>query len=257
MDVIEITGIKNECNNIKTIRFNLKRNAVAGQFVMVWVPGIDEVPMSLSYLGESKGITVEKRGEASSALHRLKIGDKIGIRGPYGNGFRLTGKRILVIGGGSGMPPLAAAVDKCLKKKKKVVCLIGARSKDGILFAERIKKAGCAVHIATDDGSLGHHGFVTELAEEILKKERFDLMLACGPERMLVNVLKLAGRHKIPLQASLERYMKCGMGLCGSCQVGKYLVCRDGPVFDGKILAGIEDFGKFKRDASGKRVPIG
>jgi dihydroorotate dehydrogenase electron transfer subunit len=257
MDVVEITGIKNECKNIKTIRFNLKRNAVPGQFVMVWIPGIDEVPMSLSYLGEAKGITVEERGEASNALHRLKIGGKIGIRGPYGNGFRLTGRKILVISGGSGMPPLAAAIDECIKEEKKATCIIGARSRDGILFAERIKKAGCTVHIATDDGSLGHRGFATELAEIVLKKEKFDLMLACGPERMLVSVLKLAGKFKIPAQASLERYMKCGMGLCGSCQIGKYLVCRDGPVFDGKTLAGIEDFGKFKRDASGKKVILG
>jgi dihydroorotate dehydrogenase electron transfer subunit len=137
-----------------------------------------------------------------------------------------------------------------------VRCAIGARTAEELLFEERLAKAGADVKVATDDGSRGHKGFVTQLAEAMVGERMPDLIIACGPEPMLNAVVGMATKYKIECQCSLERYMKCGIGLCGSCQCGKYTVCGDGPVFTAQQLAQTEDFGKWKRDASGRRIGL-
>jgi len=223
---------------------------------MVWIPDVDEVPMSLSYSGEESGITVMDVGEATWALHNLKVDEPLGIRGPYGRGFDLKGKNILAVGGGSGTAALALAVARALGDRKKVRCALGAKTSGELLFRKRFASLGAEVHVATDDGSDGHRGFVTELAAELVKKKRPDLMIACGPEPMLKAVVGLALEAGIDCQCSLERYMKCGIGLCGSCQCGKYTVCRDGPVFTARELAGMGDFGKWKRDPAGRKIEL-
>lgn len=257
MDIVEVTDVFDEAKNIKTIRFKWTGKAEPGQFVMVWIPEVDEVPMSLSYAGKEGGITVLDVGEATWALHNLRPDDVMGIRGPYGRGFDLKGKKILAVGGGSGTAALALAVEKAIAAKKKVVCALGARSAGEILFRLRFAKLGAQVHVATDDGSDGHHGFVTELAAKLISKNRPDLIIACGPEPMLKAVVDLAIENGIRCQCSLERYMKCGIGLCGSCQCGRYTVCRDGPVFPAEELAFMDDFGKSKRDPAGRKIGLG
>ena len=229
MKIVEITGIINESNNIKTIRFNSAMASKPGQFIMVWLPGIDEVPMSLSY---SDGITVDAVGDATNAIHNLKKGSQIGIKGPYGNGFDLSANDYLLIGGGTGTAALAMAAESLGQAGKNVRIAIGARTAADLLFVERMKTLG-ETHIATDDGSSGHHGFVTQVAEDLISQKKPVMMLTCGPEPMMVAALKLANQHDISIQCSLERYMKCGFGICGSCQCGKYTVCKDGPVFTG------------------------
>jgi dihydroorotate dehydrogenase electron transfer subunit len=102
----------------------------------------------------------------------------------------------------------------------------------------------------TDDGSAGMKGFAHQKLEELLKTEKFRMVYACGPEIMLKNVLGVCARKKIPCQLSLERYMKCGIGVCGSCMLGEYRVCKEGPVFTGRQIAGTE-FGIKTRDACG------
>ncbi len=256
MEIVRVTDIINETKNIKTIKFKWLKNPEPGQFVMVWIPEVDEVPMSVSFSGEETGITVLDVGEATWALHNLKTGDVMGIRGPYGRGFDLKGKNILAIGGGSGTAALALAVAEALADRKKVRCALGARTSGELLFRKRFAALGAEVHIATDDGSEGHHGFVTQLAEQLISKKKPDLIIACGPEPMLKAVVDLALKAGIKCQCSLERYMKCGMGLCGSCQCGKYTVCRDGPVFNAEELVGTEDFGKWRRDPAGRKSPL-
>lgn len=254
METVKVLDSFNEVKNIKTIRFNFDGEARSGQFVMLWLPGIDEIPMSLSYLDGPKGITAENVGTATEAIHELRPGDGIGIRGPYGNGFDLSGDNFLVVGGGTGMAPLAPALEALTAAGKEVTCLIGARSRSDLLFLERASSSDAKLESATDDGSAGHHGFVTELARIHLEKGSFSNILTCGPEPMLAAMTEMAREFNVPVQCSLERYMKCGIGICGSCQLGKYTVCRDGPVFDGEALAQIEDFGKWRRAASGKKV---
>lgn len=256
MEIVEVIEIINECKNIKTIKFNFNADALPGQFVMVWLPGIDEIPMSISLIGKTNAITADKVGAATEAIHALSPGDKIGIRGPYGNGFKITGSNLLVVGGGTGMAPLAPLVEHAIAHGCTVTAAIGAQSQCGILFADRLAKAGAGVRLASDDGSTGFHGFVTEVAEELMKSHDYDQIFACGPEAMLVKIVELAKQNNISIQCSLERYMKCGIGICGSCQLGKFTVCKDGPVFDGETLSRINDFGKFKRDASGKKIDL-
>ncbi|MCW4020380.1 MAG: dihydroorotate dehydrogenase electron transfer subunit, partial [Candidatus Bathyarchaeota archaeon] len=118
-------------------------------------------------------------------------------------------------------------------------------------------EAGVKTIFTTDDGSYGLRGLATDAAEEVLSSEKIDAVYACGNEVMMRKVYSLAKRYKTPLQASLERIMLCAMGICGSCVIGKYRVCKDGPVFDQKQLKEVEcELGRFKRDFKGERVPI-
>ncbi|RLF45834.1 MAG: dihydroorotate dehydrogenase electron transfer subunit, partial [Thermoplasmata archaeon] len=193
-----------------------------------------------------------KVGEATEALHKMKEGDKVGIRGPYGKGFEIVGKKALFVAGGTGIASLLPLIKK-YEGEKHVV--IGARTKDLLLFNEELERIS-NVHISTDDGSLGFKGFASELAKEIMEKEKFDIVYTCGPELMMRKILDICIEKKVPLQASLERYMKCGVGICDSCAIDGYHVCKDGPVFNSSILAKIKDFGRWKRDEAGRRIKI-
>jgi dihydroorotate dehydrogenase electron transfer subunit len=210
--------------------------------------------MALSYLGAVKGITVRDYGDATHVLAAFNPGDRIGVRGPYGNVFRLEGETVLAVGGGSGMASMIAAIESFAQQGAQVVTAVGAKAADELLFVERAI-AGGEVHIATDDGSRGFKGFVPALAEKLVEQMKFDQILTCGPERMMKAVVDLARRRRIPVQASLERYMKCGIGICDACALDDQLVCVDGPIFTAEQLEGSEDFGHFRRDKSGRRVP--
>ena len=243
-----------ETPSVKTIRFEGKLDATPGQFVMVWVPGVDEFPMSVSYPGVNFGITYQILGEGTKALGNKRIGEKIGIRGPYGNGFEVKGKSLLVVAGGLGMAPLAPVLE--LAKKSSVDLVLGARTSAELLFEKRAKSAGAKVHVTTDDGSKGFKGFASALAMELLDDNRYDCVYTCGPEKMISKVLDSASKHKTPVQASLERIMKCGIGICDSCALDGKPVCKDGPVFASTELKGFEELGRTKLDQSGRKVPV-
>ncbi len=251
--ITKILEVKNEVKDIKTITFNHPEGVDPGQFFMIWIPGVDEIPMSVSYIDKDvKGITFRKVGDATSALYKLKKEDRIGIRGPYGNGFELQGNHILFVGGGTGVATLAPAVEYVVKNKSSATVIIGAKTKNELFFEDRLEKCGVTILISTDDGSKGFKGSATDLAQDILKKENFDSVLTCGPEVMMKILLDST---TIPFQASLERYMKCAIGLCGQCCIGEGLrVCIDGPIFDGKTLKNIQDFGVYRRDSAGRKV---
>jgi dihydroorotate dehydrogenase electron transfer subunit len=219
---------------------------------MVWVPGVDEFPMSLSYLGERQAFTVELKGEGTKRMHEMKAGEKIGIRGPYGEGFSLSEGRSLFVAGGTGIVPLLPLIEMANGER---TILLGSRSSELLLFEEELEGMDADVRISTDDGSKGRGGFVTDIFYELIG-DGFDMVYTCGPEVMMKKVVDACTEKDIPVQASLERYMKCGMGICGSCAIDGYHVCRDGPVFDGSILSKMDDFGKWKRDEAGKRVRI-
>jgi len=252
--IVKIQEIIIENKDVKTIKFNFAEKTKPGQFFMVWIPGIDEIPMSVSIIeGNVKGITFRKVGEATNALFKLKKGDKIGIRGPYGNGFTIKGKKILFVGGGTGIAMIAPAVKEAISKNISTTVILGVKNKDEIFFEDRIKKFGAEVFVSTDDGSKGQKGFATDLTKDIMKKEKFSKIFTCGPEIMTKKLLEISG--KIPFEASLERYMKCGVGICGQCCVGEGIrICKDGPIIKGIDLINIKDFGRFKRNASGKKI---
>ncbi len=255
--ICKITNIIDETPTIKTFLFKDKMEVLGGQFVMVWVPGVDEIPMSVSYTGSEKGITVAKVGDATSKLHELAVGEQIGIRGPYGKGFKLKdSKNILAVSGGCGSAPLGPVLDAAAQEGKDITFLVGAKTKDELLFKNRAQKLGVEVIVATDDGTEGYHGFVTDRLKEILSDHKFDLIITCGPEVMLKKVVDIATLKGISVQASLERIMKCGVGICDSCSISGYQVCRDGPVFDGKVLKKFVEFGVTRRDGCGRTEAI-
>jgi len=139
---------------------------------------------------------------------------------------------------------------------RKVDILIGARTSAELLFEERAELLSSEVHVSTDDGSRGMRGTVVEMAAKHLDEHGCDAIYACGPERMLGALLELSKRRGIPCQLSLERLMKCGSGLCGSCVIDGLRVCADGPVFNGEQLTQSVEFGSWKRDETGRRVKL-
>lgn len=244
-----IIQIRNETPTTKTFFFEPPFTFVPGQFVMVWIPGVDEIPMALS---AANGITVQKVGDATSALFDLKIGDRIGVRGPFGNGFT-KGEKMLAIAGGVGAAPiLPLARADCI-----MTLLLGARTETELLFVDQLDEFTDVI-IATDDGSMGQKGFVTSLMDD-LNLGAYDRIAVCGPEMMMKSVLAKVDEKGLATKTefSLHRYMKCGVGVCGSCCIDPtgLRVCRDGPVFNGDVVKNSE-FGNYTRDASGRRKKI-
>ncbi len=253
--MLEIGKVIDEAKDIKSFVFEHKMSAKPGQFVMLWIPRVDEKPFGVSYQDKNKfAVTVSKVGPFTEKLHKMKEGDIVGIRGPYGNQFSLRGKEIVLVAGGYGVAPLALLADNAIKNKIKYNFIIGAKSKQYLLFRRRFKN----LLFSTDDGSYGHKGFATDLLEKILKTKRVDCVYTCGPELMMKRVVELCDNYAVDCEISLERYIKCGFGICGQCTVDPLgiRVCEEGPVFSKEIAKKIFEFGKYKRNAAGKRVII-
>ena len=149
--------------------------------------------------------------------------------------------------------------EKLAKVANKITVMSGVKSQEDLLFLDRLDKICSGINsvtvYSTEDGSYEFAGFVTDQAELKLANEKFDMIYTCGPELMMYRMFLLAERYRIPLQASLERIMRCSIGLCGSCQIGKLRVCKDGPVLSSEQLRSVkEEFGKLRLDATGKKV---
>ena len=258
-----ILNVKTESPTVKTFTFKDKvcARAKPGQFLMLWIPSVDEVPLSILDANEDGAVSVavKKVGEATKALHNRKTGEIIGIRGPFGNSFTLKEGKILMVGGGTGTAPLLFLSRKLASKAAKLVFVIGAKTKKELLFIDKLEEACGKDNLiaATEDGSYGVKCLATTPLESLLAKEKFDMIYTCGPEQMMRKVLDLAEKYDIALEACLERLMRCAIGLCGSCVVGKYRVCKDGPVFTSSQLKEAKsEFGVSKRDFDGKRISL-
>jgi dihydroorotate dehydrogenase electron transfer subunit len=216
-------------------------------------------------------LTIARVGPFSTALHERKVGDRVGWRGPYGRGFSLHKDRpALLVSGGCGVAPLYFLATRAVEQGLPTTVALGARSAFDLPYVEQFRTLGVDLLLATDDGSLGYRGNVTDAIHGTLDSNRKSQMAnqhsairilpsaiyACGPEPMLVAIHHLCREHAVPGQLSLERHMKCGFGLCGQCALDGYLVCRDGPVFDVEQLDGLRDFGHAHRSATGRRLPI-
>jgi dihydroorotate dehydrogenase electron transfer subunit len=228
---------------------------------MLWIPGIDEIPLSILNANEDGLISVSVKavGDATRHLHNMQAGATIGIRGPFGNSFTQNHGNILLVGGGTGTAPLLFLAKTLSGKAQKISFVVGAKSKNELLFVDQLNKV-CqekSLITTTDDGTYGLQCLVTEPLASLLDKEKFDAIYTCGPEVMVKKIFELTQKRKLPLEASLERLMRCGIGLCGSCVIGKYRVCRDGPVFNAQQLDEIKDeFGTSKLGFDGSRIPI-
>ena len=253
--VCPIRSVHVETPSTVTLRFDFPSPADPGQFVMVWLPGDDELPMSLSYPGEPKGVTIKAMGASSRRALALRPGQPLGIRGPYGDRFDTSPRRILVVGGGSGTAVLAPAAEEALANGSDVVAARGATTAAELLFEQRLRSAGARIELATDDGSTGAPGYVTAVAERLLAAQPFDVVWTCGPEIMMAKVIASARRAGVRTFCSLERHMKCAVGLCDACALGPFHVCIDGPVFEAEQLADVPEFARTKRAPSGRVVP--
>lgn len=244
-----IREITEPAEDFKTFLFDFDAPCLPGQFFMIWLPRVNEKPFTVSYWeAGTAGITVQRRGDFTAALFRLKAGDMLGVRGPYGNGYRIdSGGGACVITGGSG----AAAILPLVKTLRDPLVIIGARTSRLLSYKDLLSQA-CFV---TDDGTYGARGLVTDAFEELLKTRTIKTVYACGPERMLRGVIDICIKRGVDCQFSLERYMKCGVGVCGQCTCGKKRVCTDGPVFTLSDLPDLSEFGVFTRTKAGGRAP--
>lgn len=221
------------------ITFEGALEAVPGQFVMAWLPGVGEKPFSIAGMAPFSLMAVDV-GPMSHALHQLQPGDRVWIKGPLGQGYQVEGQRMLLVGGGYGAAPLLALAKAASAKGSDVTVCLGARTGGGLLLADDFAALGCNLRLMTEDGSAGQQGLVTKPVEEELMMANIDVLAACGPTGMLSALAKLAHHYQVPYQLSWEAQMRCGMGLCGSCEVPQsndpalppgWLVCFDGPVF--------------------------
>jgi dihydroorotate dehydrogenase electron transfer subunit len=259
-----IERIEKETPTVSTILFNDPMCATAepGQYAMIWVPGVGEVPMSLSLMEppDRSAITVRVRGGTTEALLNLRQKDQIGIRGPYGRGYTLTEGRTLLIGGGTGIASLIPLAERLTDIGSEIVFISGAERKEELLLLNRISRlegGKFRLMVTTEDGSLGIKGTPVDPARKLMKKGAFDMIYTCGPELMMREIFDIAEKRRLRLQASLERIIKCGIGLCGHCGIGPYLVCKDGPVFTSDQLREVKDeFGIITRDHSCKIISL-
>lgn len=183
-------------------------------------------------------IVFEVRGEGTQWLADRQVGDKLDVLGLAGNGFDIKPEgRYLLVGGGIGIPPMLGCAQFTHGKS---TAILGGRSKDKIILADRFEEKCAKVMVATDDGSLGYHGFVDTLVrQELTEDKNYDAVLACGPKPMLRNVARVAEEFGVPCLVSMEERMGCGVGACLVCACdmadgSRKHVCKDGPVFDSK-----------------------
>ncbi|MEM0155100.1 MAG: dihydroorotate dehydrogenase electron transfer subunit [Thermoplasmataceae archaeon] len=230
---------------VRSIGFKWDCKVLPGQFIMVWIPGIGEIPISLSSTGNLKEITVKSYGPASDALTKLETGSRIFFRGPYGRPFTLVKGKTLLIGGGSGMASLKPLINE------RSYAIVSARTRDELLFSDKIHEGN--LHLVTDDGSIGIKGTPLNALEKLNLTE-FEMIYVCGPEIMLKKIFDSLRGKKVRAEFAMERTMKCGIGVCDSCSIDGLQLCRDGSIFSMEEVMEMEEFGRTKLSESGRRI---
>lgn len=232
--------------------------ALPGQFVNLWLPDIDEKPFSVAYADEKEiHLTIARLGEFTTRVFALQPGDRVGLRGPFGTAFKMTQNgNIALVGGGFGTAPLHFLGEQHKKNGNKVIMLIGARTADLLIYEKKCAASGFRVMTATEDGTKGHKGRITEVLATLLQTEKIDLVQTCGPERMMKAVAELALSHNVDCEVSVERYMKCGFGVCGQCVLNGKCMCVEGPVVAGAFALAQSEFGTMRRGSEGQKVGI-
>ncbi len=232
-----------------------------GQFVEVSVLGVGEAPISISSSpsrsSKSFELCVRRVGDVTSALHSLKPGDRVGIRGPFGRGFpfeKFRGKDLLFAPGGLGLAPLRSLINQVIDERAmfgRVVILYGARNPGELLFKDELKRwdemEDVELYLTVDRGDdswTGNTGVITTLFRNISVYPRNTVAATCGPPimyRFVMMELFGKGISEGNIWLSLERRMKCGVGKCGHCQINNVYACQSGPVFSYKEIKGLEE----------------
>ncbi len=282
-----IKHIKQETDMVRTFTFDGSLGAKPGQFIMVWMPGVDEVPMSVAADdGAETKITFFAVGDMTSEFAKLQVGDLAGLRGPFGTFYEWEpGQHIVLVAGGYGAAPMYFVAKETVGHGCTLEVIVGARSKEHLLFVKELEALPhVSLHIATNDGSEGYKGFNVDILEKLLsscprpaaarpldtksarristrgdKCDPIDQVFGCGPEMMLKRISEMAAKYEVPAQLSMERYMKCGFGLCGNCVIDPLGIrmCVEGPVVKNQVLLKLEEFGKYHRDDLGKKNTFG
>jgi dihydroorotate dehydrogenase electron transfer subunit len=244
----------------------IAKKARPGQFLTIRLDSSELLLRRPFGIHKAKGskleILYEVLGKGTELLSRKKPGQLLDVLGPLGNGFdcktprhpawpagRQDAKTPILVAGGMGVAPLMFLAEKLaeIRNPKSLpsgqageipnMVLIGAKNKNGILCEKEFQDAGFDVKIATDDGSRGFRGYVSELLEQQLSAfhSQFSTIYACGPNPMIKEVCRVSKKYSLPVQASLEEHMACGIGVCFGCAVstkeGYKRVCKEGPVF--------------------------
>jgi len=273
---------KNECGSIQTLFFEAEdlldtkeagsgmdwaarscSRPLPGQFYMLWIPGVNQKPYSVSYYdGKLIGFTCKRRGCFSEKIFQSRPGDPIGLLGPLGKGFDLSHDNYLLVGGGIGAAPLLFTAVELYRMGKKISLLFGAENRSWVDWIEPILKRGIPdcrdmIIYCTEDGSLGYRGMITDHLNGITRQVKPDYALICGPEMFTKKSISVLRTLNVGGQASIERMMKCGIGICGSCSVDHTgdRVCVEGPMFDFQYLQRMKEFGSYSMDESGAVIP--
>jgi len=235
---LRISAIRTENESTKTFELAGSLEAAPGQFVMVWLPGIDEKPFSLAGADPIR-LTIAAVGPFTRAIHQLREADRLWVRGPLGRGYNLppagSNQKLLLAGGGYGVAPLHFLARWALAAGHQVGMIIGAKNRTNLLLAVDFEALGLPLWLTTEDGSAGQPGLVTDAMVDLVAdpKTRPNAVYACGPTGMLTAIVELCKTEELPCQLAWEAYMRCAIGLCGSCEVGSgWLACLDGPVFN-------------------------
>jgi sulfhydrogenase subunit gamma (sulfur reductase) len=253
----------NDLNKVFTIELpdGMSLGHKPGQFVEVSIFGVGEAPISVTSSPSRSNGTFElcarKVGDVTSALHNMKAGDTVGIRGPFGRGFpveKFRGKDILFAPGGLGLPPLRSLINQVLDERAhfgRVIILYGSRNPDELLFKGELEEWGgrkdVELHLTVDKGDeswKGHVGVITTLFKDISIYPRNTIGVTVGPPIMYRFVLMEflgKGLSEGNIYLSLERRMKCGIGKCGHCQINNIYSCQSGPVFPYSEIKGLEE----------------
>jgi len=255
---IEDIKVETEDGKLKTFKLVLEDESlrdkwehIPGQFAMLSLVGHGEIPIGIASSPTEKGyllFTVFRTGKVTNALHQLDKGARIGVRGPLGNGFPVTdelkGKNIVIIAGGFAFTTLRATLLYMLENRDqygKITVIYGARSPGMLLYKEELdewqKRDDLDLYVTVDreaPGWTGLVGFVPTITEQVSPSPENAAALICGPPIMIkftIPPLEKAGWKDDQIYLSLENRMKCGLGVCGHCNVGPVYVCKDGPVF--------------------------
>jgi len=242
--IIEKRAISENIFSFEIYCPEVAEEAKCGQFVHIRVPSCTlRRPISICEVNradETLRIVFEIRGAGTEKLAELNKGDFIDMIAPLGNGFTVKelpeGKRVIVVGGGIGVPPMLQTA----KSYKKATAILGFRSFDRVILKRDFEANGIETIICTDDGSVGYHGIVSDPLSRELEKGDVGAVFACGPKPMLASVMRLAKEHGVFCEISLEERMACGVGACVGCvcrimrggEEKLLRVCKDGPVFN-------------------------
>lgn len=221
-----------------------------GQFSMLWVFGVGELPISISGDPSEEDqlvYTVRSVGQATNALVTRAVGAGVGVRGPFGTGWPIAaarGRDVIIVAGGIGLAPLRPVIYEVLNHRKdygRLVVLYGARSPRDLLYRKELaawsRQRETQVLVTVDYGGMswhGHVGVVTTLFKYARLKASRSLAMVCGPEimmRFVTRELESHGLSRNDIYLSMERNMKCAVGFCGHCQYGPHFICKEGPVF--------------------------